>query len=442
MGSERHVVCDRASILQCEAQKAGFQSSKDHKKAMQKARLTRRAHTQALVEENNQLAVPLTENEIQEKETETRKDIQDANDLAKIERCVQNQRFIVGRELKNLLEQASDGDFTKHIKRIVETIQGHTIRYVEMKGLNRKCKVNRILELFAGAKLNLLYLNLDSSWINNDDKGYQTIGDILAQNTLETLILTKSLQQPFSAVDYGHILRGLAQNHACLKLTPPCYRQSFTTERGKLDKIVGVKGRNWEALWKRKDNKQCRRYNCPERPIGGDFCKTCQEYEDRNSIAVGDVCPECKKASNGGILHKGDCRKAFRKKAKQCAICGAAGGDPTGKGKKCTDCRLKAIKKRRRKRGKCTECGENASERGMPCPPCTSKKRIKANQCYKCGNLNEPGRVNSPLPCETCHADGVGPYKGRRRMAARLFPGRDSPVMTRLLDEIIAKQDA
>merc|ERR1711964_102420 len=107
------------------------------------------------------------------------------------------------------------------------------------------------------------------------------------------------------------ILRGLAQNHACLKLTPPCYSPSFTTERGKLDKIVGVKGRNWDALSKRMDQGNCRRYGCSEEPIKRwAFCTACQDYEDRNSIAVGDVCPGCGKSIKGGIR----CKKCKRKK--------------------------------------------------------------------------------------------------------------------------------
>merc|ERR1711964_804934 len=67
--------------------------------------------------------------------------------------------------------------------------------------------------------------------------------------------------------------------------------------------------------------------------------------------------------------------------------------------------------------------------------------RIQNKQCYNCGepNDNDKGKM---FPCNACVATGLTKiFSERRRMAQReRSNNRDSPVMVRLLQEVIAKQ--
>jgi len=70
------------------------------------------------------------------------------------------------------------------------------------------------------------------------------------------------------------------------------------------------------------------------------------------------------------------------------------------------------------------------------------KRRIRQKLCYNCGKPNDQADHPRPLACKACFAEGTTErYSERRRMAQREHSkNRDSPVMVRLLQDVIAKQ--
>jgi len=141
-------------------------------------------------------------------------------------------------------------------------------------------------------------------------------------------------------------------------------------------------------------------------------------------------------------MYCGNCKRyAKRRNAERCSECRKKGSSGSVCG---TPCRLALT---RREAVVCPQC--NVEKKSMhPCKPCRTKERKErydANQCYNCGKQFFRRKQKDTKPCNACFKSDVKPYKGpvRRRMFQReLSNRRDSPFMTRLLREIVAKQDA